>query len=104
VHGCGSVSIEDEALVVKILEYYHIYTVRIAELDPFCDENVTEDGPLKTAWKHPIFVIICEIQRRIEMYELLKPHFISQPKFPTLLLNFFQSESSKFWFQFLHNQ
>jgi hypothetical protein len=33
-----------------------------------------------------------------------KTNFISQLKFPTLLLNFFQSDSSNFWFPFLHNQ
>jgi CMP-2-keto-3-deoxyoctulosonic acid synthetase len=38
---CDTLSIELEALVVKIYKYVHIYTFRVSELQRFCDEADT---------------------------------------------------------------
>jgi hypothetical protein len=67
-----------EAIVNKIFQYFHIYTVRVEELNEFCDfidiEYKQVLGSVKTRWLsvQPI------ITRVIDMFRGLKFYFLSQ--------------------------
>jgi hypothetical protein len=67
-----------EAIVNKIFQYFHIYTVRVEELKEFCDVVDVEYkqilGSVKTRW----LSLQPAIARVITMFPALKSNFLSQ--------------------------
>jgi hypothetical protein len=74
-----------EAIVNKIFQYFHIYTVRVEELKEFCNfvdiEYKEVLGSVKPSWLSLQPAII----RVIDMFPRLKSYFLSQEKFPMML-------------------
>jgi hypothetical protein len=96
--------IDVEAIVNKIFQYFHIYTVQVEELKEFCDfvdiEYKQVLGSVKTRWQSQQPAII----RVIDMFPGLKSYFLSQEKFPMMLKIFFNDPVSLVWFHFLESQ
>jgi hypothetical protein len=81
--------VDVEAVVNKIFQYFHIYTVRVEELKEFCDfvdiEYKQVLGSVKTRWLSLQPAII----RVTDLFPGLKFYFLSQEKCPmTLKIHF----------------
>jgi hypothetical protein len=96
--------VDVEAIVNKIFQYFHIYTVRVEELEEFCDfvdiEYKQVLGNVKTRW----LSVYPAITRDTDMFPGLKSYFLSQEKCPMILKIFFNDPVSIVWFNFLKNQ
>jgi hypothetical protein len=81
--------IDVEAIVNKIVQYFHIYMVRVGELKEFCDfANVEYKqvlGSVKPRW----LSLQPAITRVISMFPALKSYFLSQEKCPTMLRKYY---------------
>lgn len=96
--------IDVQAILGKVFQYFHHFTVRVEELKTFCDfveieyKNVL--GYSKTRW----LSLEPALNRFIEMYDGLKSYFLSQNKCPNVLLQFFNNRVSFVFLLFLKSQ
>lgn len=102
-HGCDLLSYDIDSIVMKIHNYFSIYTVRTEELKEFCDSVEIHHQQLikhcKTRW----LSLFPSIERILKLYPALKAYFLSQEKAPKILTNFFQDDLSEAYFWFLHS-
>jgi hypothetical protein len=87
-------TVDVEAKVNKIFQYFHIYTVRVEELKEFCDfvsfEYKQVLGSVKIRW----LSLQSAITRVIDMFPGFKSYFLSQEKCPMMLKIFFNDPIS----------
>lgn len=102
--GADSLSVDVQTIIVKVYNYFSIYTVRVASLMEYCEfVNVTYEDLLnhvKTRW----LSLFPAIERFLHMFQPLKSYFMSQDKCPVLLKSFFSSEVGEAYFWFLMAQ
>jgi hypothetical protein len=93
-----------KAIVNKIFQYLHIYTVRVEELKEFCNFVDTEYkqvlGSVETRW----LSLQPAITRDNDMFPELKSYCLSLEKCPIMLKIFFNDSVSIVWFNFLESQ
>lgn len=74
-HGCDILPLDVESIIMKIYNYFSIYTVRTETLKEFCVEADTEYRQLlyhsKTRW----LSLFPAIERILQLYEPLKDYF-----------------------------
>lgn len=101
--GADILNIDIECIVIKLHNYFSIYTVRTEALKSYCDFVNVEHKQLlchsKTRW----LSLFPAIQRVIEMYDALKSYFSSIPNAPKVLLNFFENKLSMAYLWHLHS-
>jgi hypothetical protein len=96
--------IDVKAIVNKIFQCFHIYTVWVEGLLEFCDFVYVEYkkilGSVKTRWLslQPAVTIV------ISMFPALKSYFLSQEKCLTMLRKMFSETISLVWIYFWENQ
>lgn len=100
-HGLDQIDdLDIDTIVLKIFNYFSIYTVRTAELKQFCDfVEVEYQGLLyhsKTRW----LSLLPAVQRIINLFDALKSYFTSQEQPPKIILRFFEEELSECYLQF----
>lgn len=91
-YGFDGLPIDVESIVMKIYNYFSIYTVRVEKLKDFCEFADLGYKQLlnhsKTRW---LSLFPC-VQRILEIYEALKSYFLSIENPPVVLKLFFQNE------------
>lgn len=102
-HGADSLSIDVECLIMKMYNYFSIYTVRTEELKSFCkfvDINYKQLlSHSKTRW----LSLFPGIERVLEMYDGLKSYFLSACKPPKILVAFFENKLGEAYLWHLHS-
>jgi hypothetical protein len=96
--------VDVEAILSKIFQYFHTYTVRVEEFKEFCDfvdiEYKQVLGSVKTRW----LSLQPTITRVTDIFSGLKFYFLSKEKCPMMLKMFFNDPVSIVWFHFLESQ
>lgn len=97
-------AVDVETIVVKLFNYFSIYTIRTEELKSFCEfVGITYKQLLyhsRTRWVS----LMPAVERILNLWEALKSYFLSQEKSPKLLVDFFSNSLSEAYLWFLHNQ
>lgn len=84
-----------EDVVVKIYKCFYLYDATVTEIQNFYDKTDVELKILNMM----CFLFFLVVDKQIfEMFEALKNYFVNQSRCPTLSLNIFVSQSSKFYF------
>lgn len=75
--GCDNFSIDIESIIMKIFNYFSVFTVRTEALKDFCEQSEVEYSKLlchsKTRW----LSLYPAIERLLQLYEPLKNYFLS---------------------------
>lgn len=91
-HGMGQIPVDIESMVLKIYNYFSIYTVRTENLKEMCDFVEVEYEQLlyhsKTRW----LSLFPAIERLLKVYDALKSYFFSQDQCPVHIKKFFEDE------------
>lgn len=102
--GADVLSHDIQVIIVKVYNYFSIYTVRVASLKEFCDfVDVTHKDLLrhvKTRW----LSLFPAIERFIYMFQALKSYFLSLDTCPSILKQFFSNSVGEMYLHFLHAQ
>lgn len=103
-HGVDQFDMFDiESIILKIYNYFSIYTVRTESLKDFCEfTDITYRELLyhsKTRW----LSLFPAINRILQMFPALKSYFVSQDQTPKALLNFFENDFSEPFLLFVHS-
>lgn len=102
-YSCDKLKVDLESIVLKIFNYFSIYTVRVESLKEFCEFVDTEYAILlyhsKTRW----LSLFPAIERVLKMFEALKSYFLSQTNPPYILKSFFENDFSEAYLFFVHS-
>ncbi|KAL4127157.1 hypothetical protein QTP88_011355 [Uroleucon formosanum] len=103
-HGVDQFDMFDiESIILKIFNYFSIYTVRTESLKDFCEfTDITYRELLyhsKTRW----LSLFPAINRILQMFPALKSYFVSQDQTPRALLNFFENDFNEPFLLFVHS-
>src|SRR6218665_253268 len=102
-HGADTLDIDIESMIMKIYNYFSIYTVRTEQLKEYCEFVEVEYRQLlyhsKTRW----LSLFPGIQRLLEMFPALKSFFLSQDKSPAVIRKFFENDLSELYLWHLHS-
>jgi len=101
-HGTDTLKIDIESTVLKVYNYFSIYTVRVESLKQFCEFNIEYEQLLyhsKTSW----LSLFPALERLITMFPALKSFFLSQDKSPTVLNKIFSDPFSEIYLFHLHS-
>lgn len=103
-HGLDQLGAFDmDSLVLKVFNFFSIYTVRTAELKEFCDFVDIEYRNLlyhsKTRW----LSLMPAVHRILQMFPALRSYFRSQDQPPKILDKFFNDELSECYLLFTHS-
>ena len=92
-----------ESMVLKIYNYFSIYTVRTEQLKEYCEFVEVEYRQLlyhsKTRW----LSLFPGIHRMLQMFPALKSYFLSQEKSPTVIRKFFEDDLSEVYLWHVHS-
>ena len=101
---CDVLPISIESIVVKLYNYFSIYTVRTEELKQICEEAAVKYKSIVKHSRTRFLSLLPAISTLIELFVPLKIYFLNLDDCPTILEEFFKNEMSLFWLYFLHNQ
>lgn len=100
---CDTLPVDLESIVLKLFNYFNIYTVRVAALKEFCEFVDINYVQLlyhsKTRW----LSLFPGIERILKMFKALKAYFLSEPNPPFLLKSFFENNFSEAYLYFVHS-
>lgn len=96
--------VDAEQIVCKIFYYFSMHTVRVTQLQEFCDFVDVQYRKLlgysKTRW----LALLPAVERILQLYEALKSYFMSIKQCPTVIRQFFENHLSEAWLLFVHCQ
>lgn len=102
-NGVDLMKLDIESIIMKIFNYFSIYTVRTETLKEFCNYVEINYQPLlrhsKTRW---LSLFPC-VERILKLYPALKEYFLSQSATPYLIKTFFESTTSEAYLMFTHS-
>lgn len=102
-HGCDLLPIDVEMIILKIYNFFSIYTVRTEALKEFCAASELEYKHLlfhsKTRW----LTLFPAIERFLKMYDALKNYFESLDRPPVLIKRFFEDPLSQAYLFLVHS-
>lgn len=102
-HGADVMAVDIESLVMKMFNFFSVYTVRTEELKSICEYvDVCYQKLLyhsKTRW----LSLFPAIERILKMYLPLKTYFLDQIQPPAAIKSFFENELSEAYLFFLHS-
>ncbi|KAL4121704.1 hypothetical protein QTP88_014165 [Uroleucon formosanum] len=99
----GLLSVDIEVIVLKIFNYFSIYTVRTEKLKEFCSfvdinhQNLLSHS--RTRW----LSLMPAVERILKLWTPLKHFFDTEEKVPKIISDFFKSPISEIYFLFLHS-
>jgi hypothetical protein len=103
-NAADSLPVDAEQIVAKLYNYFSIYTVRVAQLEEFCDFVDVEYRKLlgysKTRW----LALLPAVERILQMFPALKSYFMSIKQCPVVLKQFFENPLSEAWMFFIQCQ
>lgn len=101
--GLNQLSINVDGIVSALHNYFSIFTVRVAELQEFCEFVNIEYKTLlyhsKTRW----LSLLPAVHRILEVFDGLKSYFLSIDKPPITLKNFFEDELTECYLWLVHS-
>ncbi|XP_030049150.1 protein FAM200B-like [Microcaecilia unicolor] len=102
-HGADTLDVDIESIVLKIYNYFSIYTVRTEHLKEYCEFVEVEYRQLlyhcKTRW----LSLFPSIHRMLQMFPALKSFFLSQEEPPAVIRNFFENDFSEIYLWHMHS-
>lgn len=102
-HGCDILPVDVESIILKIYNYFSIYTVRTEALKEFCIEVDSQYRQLlyhsRTRW----LSLFPAIERILQLYEPLKNYFEQVEKPPVAIKQFFETELSELYMFLIHS-
>lgn len=97
-------SVDVETVVVKMFNYFSIYTIRTNQLKTFCEYVDVNYRSLlyhsRTRWVS----LMPAVERILQLWDPLKSYFLEQEKVPKIIVHFFKNTLSEAYLWFLHNQ
>lgn len=102
-NAADSLPIDAEVVIVKLFKFFHIYTVRVAELKDLCEFIDVEYRNLLSYSNTRWLRLLPALERVLQMMLPLKQYFSSQPNTPVVLKSFFDNPNGELWLWFLHN-
>jgi hypothetical protein len=104
LHAVDVLPTDIQAVMGKVFQYFHQFTIRVESLKSFCDfveiEYKTVLGHSKTRW----LSLIPALDHFIELYDGLKSYFLTQDKCLNILYKFFSNRKSFIFLLFLKTQ
>ena len=102
-HGREILPIDVECIVLKIYNYFSVYTVRTEALKEFCvfmDINYRSLlSHSKTCW----LSLFPAVERLLQMYSALQSYILSIDQPPAIISKFFNNEFSEAYLYFCHS-
>jgi hypothetical protein len=102
-NGVDLMKLDIESIILKIFNYFSVYTVRTEALKEFCNYVEINYQPLlrhsKTRW---LSLFPC-VERILKLYPALKEYFLSQRTTPYLIKTFFENTTSEAYLWFTHS-
>ncbi|XP_055906088.1 uncharacterized protein LOC129941473 [Eupeodes corollae] len=102
-HGCDTLPVDVDIIIVKIYNYFSIYTVRTERLRDFAEFLDNEYKPLlyhsKTRW----LSLYPAVERLLLMFEVLKSYFEEVENPPKILIEFFKDDLSEAYLFLVHS-
>lgn len=102
-HGTDVLQIDVDVLVMKLFNYFSVYTVRTEALKTICDYIDVNYEKLLSHSKTRWLSLFPAVERILKMYEPLKTYFLSTPHVPTVLVNYFENEFCEPYLFFVHS-
>lgn len=103
-HGLDQFGLFDvDSIVLKIFNYFSIYTVRTEQLKEFCDFVDITFRQLQNHAKTRWLSLFPAVHRILQMFPALKSYFLSQSAPPKILESFFLSDVGECYFWFVHS-
>jgi hypothetical protein len=106
IHNCAHSSINTipldiVGLVVKILGYFHIFTVTVEQLNEFCD-FVGQQYKDIMGYSNVRWLVLPAVRRICELYPALQSFFMSEEKCPVILKKWFSDPCFQLWLNFVN--
>lgn len=102
-HGTDVLKIDIESLVMKLFNFFSVYTVRTEALKSVCEYIEINYQKLlyhsKTRW----LSLFPAVERILKMYLPLKEYFLTTPQVPTTIKAFFENELAESYLFFVHS-
>ncbi|XP_026821678.1 uncharacterized protein LOC113560102 [Rhopalosiphum maidis] len=102
-HAIDGLPIDIESIILKIYNYFSIYTVRTEALKEFCIFVDVEYKKLlfhsKTRW----LSLFPAINRLLQIYPTLQSYFLSQNQIPIAIKSFFENPLNESYLWFIHS-
>lgn len=102
-HGTEVLKIDVEVLVMKLFNFFSVYTVRTEALKTICDYIEVNYEKLLSHSKTRWLSLFPAVERILKMYEPLKTYFLTTPQVPTVLVIFFENELCESYLFFVHS-
>lgn len=102
-HGADIFSVDIECFILKVYNYFSIYTVRNEDLKSYCEFVDTNYKQLLSHSKTRWLSLFPAIERVLEMFAPLRSYFLSVPNPPKLLITFFENGLSEAYLWHLHS-
>lgn len=99
----GILSVDVEVIVLKIFNYFAIYTVRTEKLKEFCSFVDINYQTLLSFSRTRWLSLMPAVERILKLWTPLKNFFDSEERVPKIILDFFKSPISEIYFLFLHS-
>lgn len=100
--GLSQLDLNVDGIVLKLHNYFSIFTIRVGQLKDFCVFTEIEYKPLlfhsKTRW----LSLSPAVRRILDMYDALKSYFLSIDKPPKVIKDFFLDEFSEPYLWLVH--
>lgn len=97
-------SVDVETTIIKLFNYFSIYTVRTERLKEFCEFVELEYHALLSHTKTRWLSLLAAVDRVLKLYDALQSFFLSEEKAPKVLLTLFQNPLSEPYLWFVHSQ
>ncbi|KAM3824636.1 uncharacterized protein M6D78_016129 isoform 1-T5 [Vipera latastei] len=102
-HGADALEVDIENIILKIYQYFHIYTVRTESLQEYCEFVEVEYKRLLSHSKTRWLSLFPGITKLLQMHSALKSFFLGQSNPPTVLRSFFEHEFSELYLWHMHS-
>lgn len=102
-HGTDKLEIDIESTVMKIYNYFSVYTVRTEKLKSFCEAVEIQYQQLLSHSKTRWLSLFPAIERILKLFPALKEYFLSVEGTPTVIKRFFEDPFSEIYLWHIHS-
>lgn len=101
--GTDVLTIDLESLVMKLFNYFSVYTVRTEALKDICEYIDVNYEKLLSHSKTRWLSLFPAVDRILKMYEPLKEYFLTTPAVPMIIKKFFENELAEIYLFMVHS-
>nr|XP_057944009.1 uncharacterized protein LOC131138794 [Doryrhamphus excisus] len=102
-YGANTLDVDIESIILKIYQYFHMYSVRTEPLGQYCEFAVSEYRNLLSHSKTQWLSLFPGIEKLLHTFPALKAFFLLQEKPPLLIRDFFGEEFSEIYLWQMHS-